>query len=1529
MRTAPVPAAARRCSTPPSARWSSTPAGRCSCWPGRARARPRRWSRRWSRGSSAGVPVEQLLHAHLQPPRGRRSCATGWPRGCERTVREPVARTLHSYAFGVLRMANAARGLPAPRLLSAPEQDVVLPRAARRAATRRAGRRRCARRCARTGVRRRAARPADARGRARPRRPGAGARSGRARGRADWVAAGEFLDRVPRRVRDEGPRRLRHRRADPRRAQRPARRPGAAGGRAGAPAAHLRRRVPGHRPGAGRAAAAARADGADELVLVGDPDQSIYAFRGRRRVGDPRGRRAVRRPATPVPMVALRRSRRSGADAARRHPPAGRPAARPGRAARDQRRRRGCRPGGPTSRCSARRARRPPTSPGVLRAAHLDGLPWSQMAVLVRSTAPTLGALRRAMITAGVPVTVRGDDLPLAEQPAVALLLDRCSAASSNPPALDEDLAESLLVGPLGGGDSLYLRRLRRELRRTLPGRGRRAGPGPRATVLGAQPLPATLRRPGRCGWPACWPPARDARGRRGEHRGRALGAVARRRAGRADGSGRACAGGVAGTRGRPRPRRRARAVRRRRPRFTDRLPGAGAGAVRSSTCARSRSRATRSLGAAARARSRRRPHRARQQGPGVGLVCVAGVQEGTLARPAPPRLAAGHRGAGRRRPRHRRRAAGARSRRSWPRSAGCSTSPPPARGAGWSSPRSPATRNSPRGCSTSSTRSTSRRRAGAAGARRAPARAGRRAARGRVRRRRRPVTRRRARRRAAAELARLAAAGVPGADPDELVGAGAAVHRRAARPIPTGRCGSARRASSRSSPASCAPLMQDLGVQRRRGGRRLARHAGARPRRRTRPDDQPLAEFERQLDEVWDSIDFGAVVVRRQRAGPRDRRCSSGWSTWLRDSRAELTRVGVEERVRGRDRRRRGRRAGRPARTRRATGRLVVVDLKTGKSKPRDGRPRRTTRSSASTSWPSSTARSPTRRRRDGRRRRCWCSSGAERRRSSSGSRRSPRPTTRSGPRRAVDHVAQRMRGHEFTAQRELPLPDLRRPHVLPAAGAGPAGAVVTARCAPGRSARRAGRACSSCPSPPTSRPPSSSRGSEPAAVVAGAGSGKTETMAARVVWLVANRRVAPDADPRPDVHPQGRGRARRAGAPPARRSGGASSSATRPTTSSTWRCCSRPSRPCSPTPPTPGGWWASRRCGSAPSPTRGCCRPALLWQIADTVVRRWPGDLPEFTAISSLVHWVIAMSGQFADHLAEPDAVEQFCAAALDHFFALPIGQGARSETPNGTGPYVDALRQRRALVPLVREYQRAKQAHGRGRLRRPDAPGRRTGRRCDEVAAVERERYRAVLLDEYQDTGHAQIVMLRGLFGGGHPVTAVGDPFQSIYGWRGASARQHGRVRRHVPARRRHAGHRVPAGHQLPQRPRDPRRGQRGGRAAARHDAHRAAAPARRQRTGRRWPPRSLETVDDEAAWVAAAGATRRGTPCPTGARTACGAGAPPLAAAGAGRRAARRRPAGGDRRPGWPARPRPRSSTSSPRCACSATTSPAAR
>jgi DNA helicase-2/ATP-dependent DNA helicase PcrA len=74
---------------------------------------------------------------------------------------------------------------------------------------------------------------------------------------------------------------------------------------------------------------------------------------------------------------------------------------------------------------------------------------------------------------------------------------------------------------------------------------------------------------------------------------------------------------------------------------------------------------------------------------------------------------------------------------------------------------------------------------------------------------------------------------------------------------------------------------------------------------------------------------------------------------------------------------------------------------------------------------------------------------------------------------------------------------------------------------------------------------------------------------------------------------------------------------------------------------------------------------------------------------------------------------------------------------------------------------------------------AAGARLAIECPEVGAAERTRFRAVLLDEYQDTSVSQRLMLQGLFSGGpggpgrgHAVTAVGDPCQGIYGWRGAS-------------------------------------------------------------------------------------------------------------------------------------------------------------
>ncbi|MEV4061508.1 UvrD-helicase domain-containing protein [Nonomuraea dietziae] len=101
----------------------------------------------------------------------------------------------------------------------------------------------------------------------------------------------------------------------------------------------------------------------------------------------------------------------------------------------------------------------------TLRRAHLiEGLPWHRMAVLVRSAERQVPLLRRALVSAGVPTMVAGDEVPLAQEPGVRPLLTTLRVALT-PAALDEAVAEELLTGPFGGTDMLGVRRLRRALK--------------------------------------------------------------------------------------------------------------------------------------------------------------------------------------------------------------------------------------------------------------------------------------------------------------------------------------------------------------------------------------------------------------------------------------------------------------------------------------------------------------------------------------------------------------------------------------------------------------------------------------------------------------------------------------------------------------------------------------------------------------------------------------------------------------------------------------------------------------------------------------------------------------------------------------------------------------------------------------------------------------------------------------------------------------------------------------------------------
>ncbi|WP_157535045.1 ATP-dependent DNA helicase [Nocardia inohanensis] len=270
------------------------------------------------------------------------------------------------------------------------------------------------------------------------------------------------------------------------------------------------------------------------------------------------------------------------------------------------------------------------------------------------------------------------------------------------------------------------------------------------------------------------------------------------------------------------------------------------------------------------------------------------------------------------------------------------------------------------------------------------------------------------------------------------------------------------------------------------------------------------------------------------------------------------------------------------------------------------------------------------------------------------------------------------------------------------------------------------------------------------PTLVVAGAGAGKTETMAARVVWMVANGLVEPEqvlgltftrkaaqqlttrirtrlarlagAPLLRDIDPTGRLRALLTGSEPE---------------ISTYHSYA-------------GRLLTEYGLLLPVEPTATLLTQTQLWQLAYRVVSTWDGDLDTDRSPVSVTEAVLALSGQLAEHLVEPHQLTT-AHRELDRLVhTLPAGPRQKGGPKKALLDLLEVQNERVSLLPLVQRLADELRRRGALDFGAQMSLSARLAALHPEVGAAERTRFRLVLLDEYQDTGHSQRILLSSLFG-----------------------------------------------------------------------------------------------------------------------------------------------------------------------------------
>jgi DNA helicase-2/ATP-dependent DNA helicase PcrA len=284
------------------------------------------------------------------------------------------------------------------------------------------------------------------------------------------------------------------------------------------------------------------------------------------------------------------------------------------------------------------------------------------------------------------------------------------------------------------------------------------------------------------------------------------------------------------------------------------------------------------------------------------------------------------------------------------------------------------------------------------------------------------------------------------------------------------------------------------------------------------------------------------------------------------------------------------------------------------------------------------------------------------------------------------------------------------------------------------------------------------------PAVVIAGAGSGKTETMSQRVLYLVANSIITPDQllgltftrKSAGDLAKRIRKRLRQlkaAGLLPANVDESE-------LTVSTYHSYA-------------GRVLADHAIRIGIDAAADPIGEAAAWQIAYEEVQRFAGNELQINGSpKSVVEEVMELSAQLAENNKTTSDVAEYSYKLLDKLVQFSDKQTIPVKE------FIEEINQRLAILPIVEAFDNRRKEQGLLTFNdhmsmAAQLVAQSKLQHNDDIGQLERDKYKVVLLDEYQDTSFNQINFLANLFGNNHPVTAVGDPNQAIYGWRSASS------------------------------------------------------------------------------------------------------------------------------------------------------------